>query len=443
VGNNPRSRNTGFIDVTHQQKRFDIPLFAFHRSISGVTWMLAIKKLTLLTKPVKLSTMPVNNPSLKTKIEFRGEVDTQSIGMSPAGIQKIVRVFEDQIERGLHPGAQLVVLRKGQVVLDRASGVADRGRKLLVERNTPFLVFSISKSFTAMCIHQLAEQGRLDLDAPVAKYWPEFGCAGKETATIRHVLTHQAGIPIRGLFKQFPLWTDWEKVTDNVANSSAEYPPGTKSAYHLVNFGFILGEVVRRVANEPLENYLERNLLLPLSLEHTALGLPDGWLEKSAGVYCGHPEQLAAALVFRSIQIRRAVIPAATLHSTARDLAVFFQMLLNGGEYAGNQYFKPETIEAATQLVFEGIDSTVGNFMRWGMGFMLGGPKPAGIEDVESMGKNSTTRTFGHAGQGTCIVWADPDAELVLAFTCNRMLSSLSSRRRCQALADATWEALA
>jgi hypothetical protein len=114
------------------------------------------------------------------------------------------------------------VLRRGQVVFDRAGGLADLGRREPVTPHTPFLVFSIAKSFTAMAIHSLIEQGRVDCDAPVATYWPEFGRHGKETATLRHTLLHQAGMPSAGMHWQVPLRPNWGLVTRSVARTPAD-----------------------------------------------------------------------------------------------------------------------------------------------------------------------------------------------------------------------------
>src|SRR5512136_1744167 len=185
--------------------------------------------------------------TLTKEIEWGEEIIPSKIGMDDLGVKKTLDVYYAQLSEGLHPGAQLVVLRNGHVVVDRADGIANVHRKLKVTPDTPFNCFSLTKPFTAICIHKLIEEGRIDLEAPIARYWPEFGCRGKETATIRHTLLHQAGIPKRGINSQVFLWANWGWVTHNVAHLQAEYPPGSQSRYHLVNSGFILGEVLRRV----------------------------------------------------------------------------------------------------------------------------------------------------------------------------------------------------
>jgi CubicO group peptidase (beta-lactamase class C family) len=375
-------------------------------------------------------------------VDFNAEAKPGSIGLNPDGIRQVVEIFDRQIAHGMHPGAQLVVLRHGQVGLDRAAGLANLNRKCPVTPETLFLTWSVSKAFTGMCIHRLIEAGTIEWDAPVSRYWPEFGCNGKESATIRHVFLHQAGIPARGIYTQSLHWPNWERVTRNVAGLRAEFTPGSKTAYHVLNFGFILGEVVRRVTGMPIENYLRRTFLDPMGLRHTFLGLPSDQRQNAARLYSGCRDQQIAVWAFNLPRIRGAVLPAATLHSSARDLAVFYQMLLDGGQYAGRRYVRPETVSAATALGFEGYDATMRRQMRWAHGFHLGGLPLNADEPGTGMGKGSTEKTFGHFGQRTCMAWADPDADLVVAFTCNRLLSLQANPRRWQELSDAIWDAI-
>lgn len=359
--------------------------------------------------------------------------------MTDRAEDRIAQVFTGQLERGLHPGAQLVVRQHGQTLLDLAQGTANLKRGDPVLPETPFLVFSVSKAFTGICVHHLIEAGQIELDAPVAQYWPEFGCRGKESATIRHVFLHQAGVPLRGLYRQILRWPWWDAVVRMVAALPAEFPPGSQTAYHMVNYGFILGEVVRRVSGLPVGEYLRRHFLEPLGLENTWLGLPPSQRGRAAGVYSGDRENRNAAAVFASPWVRSASIPAATLNSTARELGIFYQMLLDGGEYAGRRYLKPETIQAAVSLGYEGYDGTLGLQTRRAYGFHLGGRIPGGPSQY-ILGKGSSLETFGHFGMGTCMAWADRRTGTVAAFTCNRLLHHLKSRARWIELNDAIWD---
>lgn len=356
--------------------------------------------------------------------------------MRREGVTTLIKLFEDQIiVQHLHPAAQLVVLRHGQVVVDRALG---EGRHGPINAATPFLTFSISKVFTAMGIHRLIEEGRIEMDAPIATYWPEFGCRGKERATIRHALLHQAGIPAPGLQRQIFLWPFWGAVTRSVARLHAEYEPGSQTAYHLVNFGFILGEVIRRVTGMPVDRYLHRQFCAPLGLQRTWMRLPRRMLRETPKLTSDdNPFIRQAARIFNQPIIRCALLPAASLHSTARELATFFQMLLNGGLYAGQQLFQAETIARATSLGYTGRDEYLQATMHWGYGFILGGKSDA----FSAMGKGGSLRTFGGFGLGSCMVWADPDADLVVAFTCNGLLGE-KNEERWMTLCNAVWDAL-
>jgi CubicO group peptidase (beta-lactamase class C family) len=381
--------------------------------------------------------------TLTGEIEWGEEVTASMAGMSDPGVKKILEVYQNQLSEGYHYGSQLVILRNGKIVLDRADGRANVKRNLNVTPDTLFNCFSITKPFTATCIHKLIEEGRIELDAPIAKYWPEFGTKGKETATIRHALLHQAGIPSRGLNRQVPLWVKWEWITQSVANLPAEFPPGSKCAYHLVNFGFILGEVVRRVSGKPIRSYLQENFLEPLHLKNTYLGLPANKQKNAAYIYSGDKTQSSIAAIFNLPFIRSAVVPAATLNSTARDLAVFFQMLLNHGTYAGKTYLKTETVAKAVSTGYEGYDDLLHEDMRWGFGFDLGGVrKPTDDPKLLNFGYKSSPATFGHIGQNSSIVWADSLKELIVSFTTNQLLSSEKCKEMFRAISNSVWDAI-
>lgn len=392
-------------------------------------------------KPPSDNTAAQRNPSLEQAIDFSQSVDPAQVDLLPEKISQLRARFNTQIESGLHPGAQLVVLRHGQVVVDLFGGVTHRPGSPPVQPGTVFLTFSVAKPFTGMCAHHLVERGLLALDAPVADYWPEFAAGGKQAATIRHVLSHRAGIPSRGLVKQVPLWRDWTRVSANVAGLEAEFPPGEKSIYHTVNYGFILGELVRRVSGMPVDEYLRRYFLEPLGMDDTDLKESDSLRGRTTGLYLGHAQQFLAWLAFSLPRIRCALVPAATLFSSARDLAVFYQMLLNGGFYGGRRYLQPDTIRQATGLNFDGWDPVQRRPMRRALGFQLGGLARGEVGEPTFFGKDSSLDTFGHAGQGTCIAWADRHSALVFAFTCNRMLKSDDAWSRARALANLLWEA--
>ncbi len=384
----------------------------------------------------------MSNPTVSSALSFGQEVLPASVGMSEAGKQRIVSIFDRFLAEDWHPGAQLVVLRHGQVVIDRSAGWADTARRRPVTPETQFLTYSVTKAFTGMCVHRLIESGKVEWDAPIARYWPEFGCKGKEKATIRQAFLHQAGIPMRGLNGEAMLCWNWNLVERYTAALEAEFEPGTKCAYHLVNYGFILGGVIHRVTGLRPDVFMRQAFFDPLGMVHSSLGLTLSGSRRASRVYSGHPSQQQAVYMFDSLGLRRAVIPAASLNSTARDISVFYQMLLNGGTYAGKQIVRPETIAAATRVGYEGLDAGIGFPIRWAHGFQLSGKLTDDPKESLVMGKGSTQRTFGHFGQGSCMAWADPDAGVVVTFTCNRLLDNDRVSARWRQLSDAVWEAI-
>lgn len=354
--------------------------------------------------------------------------------------EKLHQVFHSLLhEQKLHSAAQIAVLRDGQVLVDHAEGT---GSYTGIDTNTPFLCFSISKAFTGLCIHHLIETGRIELDAPIAQYWPEFGCKGKESATIRHVFLHQAGIPAPELNRQVFTWPYWKLVTRNVAQTKAVFTPGAQTAYHVVNYGFIFGEVIYRVSGMHVEDYLSRYFTQPLGLNYTWMRIPRRMLAMTPRIEAKAPSTRDATILFNLPVIRTARIPAANLHSTARELAAAFQMLLDGGvTAAGVRLLQPETILAATRSGYNGYDGYIKTNMNWGYGFILGGGANRSSDpEQRTLGRCSTEETFSAMGMGTNMVWVDRRTRTVVAFTCNGMLGNEAASRRWSAISNAAWD---
>ncbi len=336
--------------------------------------------------------------------------------------------------------AQVAVFHQDELRVNLAGTAPDTTS---ITSDTPFMTFSISKAFTAAAIWKLMEEGKVELEAPVARYWPEFGQKGKETATIRHALLHQAGIPAPHLYKQTILWPSWKLVTRNVAREKALFSPGTQTAYHLVNFGFILGEVVRRVTGVSIDQYLHTTFFEPMQLNHTWMRMPKAELRSSPKLLALPSGSNKHAWLFNLPVIRHALMPASGLHSTALELATFFQMLLNGGTYQGRQYFKPETIALAARSHYDGYDDYLKGNINWGLGLIMGGCTTADIDPMDrSQGYGSSAATFSALGMGTSMVWADRNARLVTAFTCNGMLGDEVSYKRWAAVSNWVWDSI-
>ncbi len=372
-------------------------------------------------------------------IDYSGPVTPQDAGIDPQALRSLANLFDRQLDQGLHPAAQMVVLKDGQVIFDRAAG-SFNGKPTTPE--TPFYCFSAAKAFTGMCVHKLIEDGKLSLDTPVSDIWPAFGKKGKEGINIRQVFLHQAGIPAYYRYDHIPFWPFWRLITRRVASLAPEYPPGSKVYYHAVTYGFILGEVVRRVSGVPIDQFFQTHFSGPLGLKNTWLKIPPAELKRSPPVLSGSKDQDNLVRVFNLPPIRKALIPAASLHSNAREMAVFYQMLVNFGRFAGQQVLMPETIEQATSLGYRGVDEMSQRETLWAYGFHLGGRPTSGTEGESSFGERSTLKTFGHMGNRSCMAWGDFNHQLVVTFTCNRLLGNEDNRKRWVDLNNAVWDAL-
>jgi CubicO group peptidase (beta-lactamase class C family) len=373
------------------------------------------------------------------RIDFSKPADPAAAGVDPQKLIPLTELFDRQIAAGMHPAAQMVVLKDGRVIFERAGG---QYNGVPITPDTPFYTFSVTKAFTGACIHKLIDEGKVSLDAPVAEYWPGFGKRGKQTITIRQVFLHLAGLPAVSRYDQIPLWPFWKLITASIAWMKPEYPPGTRMGYHAVTYGYILGEVVRRVSGLPIDRYFAQNFAGPLGMHNSWIKIPPSELKRAPRLISGCQDMNLLVNVFNLPVIRKACIPAASLYSTAREMAVFYQMLVEGGRYGGEQYLSPGTVEQATALGYRGEDYINQRESLFAYGFHLGGRETTEVEGECSFGARSTQHTFGHMGNRTCMAWGDARHRLVVAFTCNRLIGHEESRQRWISLNNAVWDAI-
>ncbi len=300
-----------------------------------------------------------------------------------------------------------------------------------------FYTFSVSKPFTALSVHLLAERGRLELDAPVARYWPEYAANGKSAVTVRQLLTHRSGAPYStGWAVGDALrMADWQASVDAAETARPRYRPGAVVAYELLSFGFVLGELVRRVDGRPIARFVDEELARPWGLTDTQLGLSDASWERRLPLVAGRPVEHIRQTAFNRRRVRQAVIPAAGIHTTARDLARFYRALLTGG--AG--VLRRETIAAARSVSADGeLDRVIGHTMRWGTGFQLGFPGR-----VRPMGTHAHPGMFGHNGSAVCNAWADPETDVVFVWLNNVILPKRAGLEHISRLSDAVIDTVA
>ncbi len=348
----------------------------------------------------------------------------EGAGMDAGALRRAVELIED---RGAL--AQVRVLRHGQVVLDRAFGCRP---------DSLFLVFSAGKPFVAVLAHLLAERGELNLDAPVARYWPEFSRHGKEAITIRQVLQHRAGLPVaHGLPRDALAAPHWHRAVHGLELARPSWPPGAVPAYHILSFGFILGEVIQRVTGADVREVMRTEILGPLGLADTYLGLPAPLWHRHVPVRGHGPVTRMRQVVFNRRGVRAAVVPAATISTTARDLARFYLMLLRGGELDGVRVLRPDTLAQAVRPSANGqTDRLLRLPVRWSQGFQLGGAAPAPARP-RPMGAASSPEAFGHNGSNCCLAWADPSRDVVFAYLTNRLSASFDGSPHQSEVSDA------
>ncbi|MEV7345235.1 serine hydrolase domain-containing protein [Streptomyces sp. NPDC093544] len=355
-------------------------------------------------------------------------------------------------------GAAVTVTLDGETVVDLWGGWADRARTRAWEQDTLVNVWSASKGPTALCAHILADHGLLDLDAPVAAYWPEFAAAGKESVLVRHLLSHRAGLS--GLREPHSLaqLLDWELTVERLATQEPWWEPGSRSGYHAIMFGHLVGEVVRRVSGLLPSAFLEREVTGPLGIDFT-IGLPEKESERAAELvrpptastskraadYAQLAPAALAALTNPPVsatdantpQWRAAEIPAANGHGTARAIAALYGILAGRGPYGSPRVLSPKAAERVREGQGSCRDLVVGAGFKYeteiGLGVWLSGPN--GL-----YGPNP--RAFGHDGSGGSCGLADPEAGISLGYVMNRMGPHIADDPRKMALVDALYSAL-
>ncbi len=369
-------------------------------------------------------------------IDVGGECD----GRFGAVREAFARVFPDEGE----VGAALAVSIDGEMAIDLWAGHADEALTRPWQRDTIVNLYSVGKAITAMCAHRLAERGALDLDAPVARYWPEFAQAGKAELPVRYLLTHQAGLP--ALTDALPPRSiiDWDTVCAALAAEQPHWEPGTRHGYHTNTQGFLLGEVVRRVDGRTLGTYFREEIGEPAGIDFY-IGVPDEHDSRVAEMVSPAPRPADSARAPRPLpaypaldvdrnsrEWRAAEVPSTNGHGDARGLARLYGALATDGRAGDVQILAPETVKAAIREQVYGEDAVLGRVTRFASGFQL-------TMDERPLGPNP--RTWGHFGAGGSLAFADPDACLGFGYAMNRGRSGWQ-HRHVRNLIDLVYEAL-
>lgn len=347
--------------------------------------------------------------------------------MDPQRVSRVIEKFRRQPAAGAFPGGQLVVRRRGVLAIDEAVGVARGFREEEGEPRVDFTpdlrscVFSAGKPLVGIAIAALEERGVIDVERTVASYWPEFASAGKQDITVRDVLLHRSGLYLRDIERDWRRFGDWDFVMTRIAQAAPSFARGTL-AYQPMGFGWILGELVRRVTSKRIEVFLQEEVLAPAGLDDLRLGVPEAEVPALARSYWvdKKPPQLGGEVMVgfeeaqNSVEQLTAVLPGAGTVGTARSLARFYAWLLEGTPTKAGPPLIRETILARyITPQTRGKDRTVGFPLVLGRGFGLGWFWP------HPYGWSRTGACFGHAGNFSTVAWADPTTGCAIAVVTN------------------------
>ncbi|MGI9577599.1 MAG: serine hydrolase domain-containing protein [Microthrixaceae bacterium] len=360
------------------------------------------------------------------------------------------RAVEDAFRRQLKRtdgGAAVCIYHRGEPVVDLWGG--DRTEDAPWESDTVAMCFSTTKGISSTALHILADRGEVDYDERVATYWPEFAANGKADITVRHVLTHSAGLHrIRSLVDHGTRLHDWDHMVEALAAAEPAYEPGSRHGYHALTYGWLVGEIIRRVSGQDIAAFVDAEIAQPLDLDGLHIGLPPAErgrdaplsalnlprignerlrsIERRIGTQMGklvsampgpiNTRRMINALAPRNVEealygpgVMDAAVPAANGFFTARSLGKMYAALAGWGEVDGERLLSEETVGKISRVQRRGRDHVLVMPMNWRLGyhrvFTTRGGLPTG---------------FGHFGFGGSGAWADPSRDLSLGFVCSR-----------------------
>lgn len=384
-------------------------------------------------------------------------------GFTEPGFEPVRDAFAKNFDAGREIGAAFCAYHRGRPVVDLWGGETNVQTHAPWERDTMVLVFSTTKGAAAVCANKLAQEGRLDVDAPVVECWPEFGQAGKSAITVEQLLSHQAGLA----WVDEPLTLEqalaWEPMIHALEHQAPVWEPGSAHGYHAVTFGYLVGEVVRRVTGRTIGTYFHEEVARPLGLDFW-IGLPEEHEARVARLYgsvlgdapappgeesrasmaglLGPDSMVVKALtaggsfsedgIFNTRAMHAAEVPAAAGIADARSVARMYAACI--GEVDGVRLLSDAQVRDATTQRTKGPNIVLMDLdLQFGLGFIL----------PSSLVRLGGPRSFGHFGAGGSAGWADPDADLAFGYVMNRMDVGLAGDQRSYTLINACYDALA
>lgn len=392
---------------------------------------------------------------------------TETQGWTAPGWEGVRDTFQANFDAGTEVGAAFSAYHRGEKVVDLWGGVADQDTGAPWNEDSLIPVFSTTKGMTAVVANMLAQEGRLDVEAPVAEYWPEFAANNKQDIPVAYLLSHQAGLA----------WVDtactledvlaWDPIVDVLAGEAPKWEPGTKHGYHATTYGWLVGEVIRRITGKSVGTALAEMVSGPLDLD-LWIGLPESQearvgklismipkpdpnkapgeqdpIAEMMAAFMGPDTPLGKALyapggaladqdVWNTRAVHGAEIPAANGICDARSLARLYAACV--GEVDGTRLLTADQVKAAIAPRTHGPNFILMDMeVEFGLGFMLN-------QGIIALGGPSS---FGHFGAGGSVGWGDPDAELGFGYVMNRMDIGLAGDVRSLNLVNACYAAIA
>ena len=363
-------------------------------------------------------------------------------------------------------GASVAVYHRGRLVVDLWGGVRNRDGDPW-ERDNLAMCWSTTKGVTATCAHVLADRGQLDYDERVARYWPEFAQNGKGEITVRHVLSHSAGLHRLGtIIDHGSKILDWEHMTDALARAKPAYEPGTAVGYHALTFGWLVGELVRRISGIPIEKFVQTEIAEPLGLDGLYIGCPPeqrhrvaplkpmsfSRLANPVGRFAlnqlsrglravrspVNPHRMLNTALSRGMEdvlvdprLLDSAVPAMNGYFDAVSLSAMYAMLAGGGRLGGVRILSEKTVSKASAIQNNQRDRVIAMTMQWRLGYHR---TPIIAKQLP--------HAYGHFGFGGSGAWADPEHDLALAMVCNRGTGTPIGDLRILRLSQATARAV-
>jgi CubicO group peptidase (beta-lactamase class C family) len=377
---------------------------------------------------------------------------TDLLGKCDDQFESVRSALARNLDSGEELGASLVLDIDGDIVVDLWGGFCDEGRTVPWSEHTITNVWSSTKTVTSLAALMLVDRGQLDVDAPVARYWPEFAAQGKQDVLVRHILSHASGVSGLDQPAVADDLYDWTAATSRMAAQAPWWPPGTASGYHALNFGHLIGEVVRRISGKTLKQYVAEEIAGPLGADFQIGAAESDWRRISdvipppplpfdfAALDPDSPAVKTLTGPFVPAEVantpgwRRADIGAANGHANARAVARIMSVVARGGEVDGVRLLSQDTIDLIFREQQNGIDLVLGVPLRFGIGY--------GLPQLDILPWIPDERICYWGGWGGSMIVMDVGRRMTISYMMNKMGPGIVGSDRSAEYGQAIYDAL-